>query len=189
MIVPIILAAGESSRMGMLKPLVEIDGETFLQRLIKILRSSKVGKITVVLGNRAEEIAEYVDLSECTIVINPEYKNGQLSSLRKAILSLPEEGVDGILVCLVDHPYISTHLVDQLIDAFYASKKEIVVPVYGKKRGHPVIFSNKMFSHILAASLEVGAREVLWNNPDKVLELNVNEPGVLKDIDYPEDIE
>ncbi len=189
MVVPIILAAGESSRMGRLKPLVEINGETFLQRLIKILRSSKAEGITVVLGNRSEEIVNYVDLSDCNIVINPEYKKGQLSSLRKAILSIPEEGVDGILVCLVDHPYISSNLIDQMIDIFYKSDREIVVPVYNKKRGHPVIFSNKMFPHLLAASLEVGAREVLWNNPNQILELKVDEPGVLKDVDYPEDIE
>jgi len=189
MIVPIILAAGESSRMGKLKPLLEIEGVTFLQRLIRILKFSKADDIVVVLGNRAEEIQKQTDLSECKVIINEDYKKGQLSSLKKAILNIPEEGVDGILVCLVDHPYISTSLVDKMISTFHNTDKQIIVPIYKGKRGHPVIFSQKLIPQLLVALPKVGAREVLWNNPELILELETEEPGILKDVDYPEDIE
>lgn len=189
MIVAVILAAGESKRMGTPKPLIEMEGETFLQRLIRILESSKADDIVVVLGNKSEEIRKQTDLSRCKVVINKDYKKGQLSSLTKAILSIPEEGVEGILVCLVDHPFISTSLIDQMIDAFYKADEQIIVPIYKGKRGHPVIFSQQLFPELLVASPEIGAREVVWNNPGLVLELETKEPGILKDIDYPADME
>ena len=188
MIVAVILAAGESSRMGRPKPLLPIKEESFLQHIIGILKSSKVGAVKAVLGHKADEIQRKTDFSGCEVVINKDYKQGQLSSLITAINSLPKEGVDGILLCLVDHPYISTSLVNRMIDSFYQSEKYIIVPTYKAKRGHPVIFSNQLFPELLKASPKVGAREVLRNNPDKILELATEERGIIKDIDLPQDV-
>lgn len=184
MIVGIILAAGESTRMGTPKPLLKLNGETFLEHILSVLKASRIGTIKVILGHQAEQIRRRLSLNDVDVIINKEYKKGQLSSLVAGILSLEsEQSVDGIMVCLVDHPLVRVRLVDELIDRFYKSDKWIVVPKHEGKRGHPVIFSKALFPDLLKAPLEAGAKAVVRENQDKVLEVETEDEGVLIDID------
>jgi molybdenum cofactor cytidylyltransferase len=191
MIVAVILSAGESSRMGRPKALLPIDGVRFIEKIVTTLKLTRVRKIIVVLGHNAEEMRQKMADLPIEIVVNPDYKLGQLSSLSAALRHIESAddaaNVDGILVHLVDHPYISAELVTLMIDRFYQSKKLIVVPRYGERRGHPVIFSRSIFPELLAAPPEEGAKIVVHAHRSETLELVTEDKGVTIDIDTPEE--
>jgi molybdenum cofactor cytidylyltransferase len=179
MIVAVILSAGESSRMGRPKALLPIDGVRFIEKIVTTLKATSVGQIVVVLGHNVNELRRKMSDLPVDLVINPDYKQGQLTSLRAAIHSIETgrdpERVDGILVHLVDHPYINAELVNSMIERFYETKKLIVVPRYQNRRGHPVIFSRALFAELLAA------------HRDDTLEIDTNDEGAIIDIDTPEE--
>jgi len=191
MIIAVILSAGESSRMGRPKALLPIDGVRFIERIVATLKSTRVDEIITVLGHNAEEMRQKVSDLPVKIVVNQDYKQGQLSSLIAAIRSI-ESGenhhrVDAILVHLVDHPYINVDLVNLMIDRFYETKPLIVVPRYRGRRGHPVIFSRALFAELLAAPLDQGAKTVVHAHRDQTLEIDTDDAGVTVDIDTPEE--
>lgn len=187
MIVAVILAAGESRRMGRPKALLPIGGMTFLERIVSAFKSSKVGEIVVVLGHNAAELRSKIGHLPVRFVINPDYARGQLSSLHVAIRALDGEKVDGILVHLVDQPFLDSALVNRMIDRFYESKKTIVVPAYKRKRGHPVLFSKRLFQELLDAPLDQGAKAVVLAHPRETLEIETDDARVALDIDTPEE--
>jgi molybdenum cofactor cytidylyltransferase len=191
MIVAVILSAGESSRMGRPKALLPIDGVRFIEKIVTSLKSTRVGKIAVVLGHEAEEMRQKISDLPCEVVINPGYKRGQLSSLVAAIRNIEAgndaQSVDGILVHLVDHPYIDPTLVNSMIDRFYETKKLIVVPRYRDRRGHPVIFSRLLFAELLATPIDQGAKVVVHAHRNETLEIDTDDEGVTVDIDTPEE--
>jgi molybdenum cofactor cytidylyltransferase len=188
MIVAVVLSAGESSRMGRPKALLPIDGETFLERIVSTLKRTKVGKIIVVIGHNAAEIKQKIEHLPIEILINHQYRLGQLSSLHVAIRHLLDDSsCGGILVHLVDHPYIDPDLVDRMIEAADTSGKLIVVPRHQGKRGHPVILSRKLFDELLAAPLDQGAKTVVNAHPDETLAIDVDDRGVTIDIDTPDE--
>src|SRR5262245_35976882 len=189
MIVALVLSAGESSRMGRPKALLPINGVRFVEKIVSTLKSTNVGNIIVVLGHNAEEIQRKISDLPVTILINHDYKRGQLSSLQVAIRHLESSGspVDGILVHLVDHPYINAQLVNSMINRFYETKKLIVVPRFQGRRGHPVIFARALFVELLAAGTDQGAKPVVHAHRDDTLEIDTDDKGVLIDIDTPEE--
>jgi molybdenum cofactor cytidylyltransferase len=191
MIVAVVLSAGESSRMGRPKALLPVDGVRFIEKIVATLKSTRVGEIIVVLGHNAEEMRQKINDLPVTIVVNPNYKQGQLSSLIAAINTIQSskrsESVDGILVHLVDHPYINPDLVNSMIDRFHETKKLIVVPRYQGRRGHPVIFSSALFAALLAAPLDQGAKAVVQAHRGDTLEIDTEDEGVTIDIDTPEE--
>lgn len=191
MIVAIVLSAGESSRMGSPKALLPIGGVVFIERIVQSLKATKVGKIVVVLGHNAAEIEKKIACLPVTVVVNEDYAKGQLSSLIAAVRSLEAdkdaEKVDGILVHLVDHPFINPALVNQMVERFYALKKLIVVPRHKGRRGHPVLFSRELFPELLSTPLELGAKAVVHAHRDETLEIETEYEGVTIDIDTPEE--
>lgn len=176
MIAGVILAAGESRRMGFPKPLLPYKGTTFLGHLVDVLRG-QVDPLIVVLGHNADRIPVILG---ATVVINPNYHLGQLSSLQSAISNLKSAA----LVCLVDHPCIDRALVANLLAAYQEHRPPILIPTYGGRRGHPMIFSPELFPELLAAPLDQGARVVVHRH--QAMELPVNDEGVLQDLDDPE---
>jgi molybdenum cofactor cytidylyltransferase len=189
MIAAIVLSAGESSRMGSPKALLGIDGETFIEAIVSSLKETRVGKILVVLGHNAEQLRPKVESLGVTVVVNPDYKKGQLSSLIAAVRSLETgtAGVEAILIHLVDHPCVNPSVVNEMIDRFYASKKLIIIPTYKGKRGHPVLLSNRLFPELLSAPVDQGAKVVVRGHPEDTLELATEDEGVIIDIDTPEE--
>lgn len=177
--------------MGSPKALLPIEGKTFIERIVSTLQQTKVGKIIVVLGHNAEEMEQKIGHLPVTVVVNRDYAKGQLSSLIAALRSLETEEVAGevvgLLVHLVDLPFLNPTLVDAMIDSFYSSKKLIVVPRHKGKRGHPVIFSRKLFPELLRAPLDQGAKAVTRAHRDETLEIETDDEKVLFDIDTPED--
>ncbi|HXK28479.1 MAG TPA: nucleotidyltransferase family protein [Candidatus Binatia bacterium] len=187
MIVAVVLSAGESSRMGRPKALLPVDGETFIEKIVGALARTRVGKIIVVLGHDAETLKRRLEHLAVAFLVNADYKSGQLSSLQTAVRRLQSDReCDGMLVHLVDHPYISSTLVDVMIEQFYVAKKLIVVPRCQGKRGHPVIFSRALFAELLNAPLDQGAKAVVNAHRDETLEIETDDPGIAVDIDTPE---
>ena len=186
MVNAIILAAGESKRMGKLKPLLKFKDKTFLDQIISALKLSDVDMITVVLGAEAETVKKSVDLSGTKVLVNEAYERGQLSSLIIAIENAPEE-TEAVLLCLVDNPFITKEVVNKIISTFKETNSPIIVPVFNKKRGHPTLFSKSLFDELLDAPEAQGARYVLYSNEKRVLELETSESGILIGIDTPED--
>jgi len=182
----VILAAGESSRMSSPKALLTFQGRPFLEHLIQVTQHPRVGPRRIVLGANAEEIRGQLKLDPAMVVVNPDWKLGQLSSIHAALRSLPAGTTDGVMLCLVDHPLITAHLVGELIESFYKSGKPIVLPSYSGKRGHPVIFSSTLYSELFAAPLETGARAVVWAHAAEVLEVPTIEEGVVLNLNDPE---
>jgi molybdenum cofactor cytidylyltransferase len=186
MIHAIVLAAGESRRMGMPKPLLRFGSTTFLGQIVSTLRQSRIGRITVVLGAEAERIRESIDLSGVDVVVNEGYAEGQLSSLIAGLKALPGQA-EAAVVCLVDNPFITAILVDQIIHRFRQTLGPIVVPVVSGRRGHPALFSNRLFADLLAAPPQEGARHVLRAHPELIHEVDTSEQAILIHIESPDD--
>jgi molybdenum cofactor cytidylyltransferase len=186
MINAIVLAAGESKRMGKPKSLLGFGDTTFLGQIVSVLRRSVVDRITVVLGADAETIQRSIDLSGADVVINKDYRKGQLSSLIAALENAPPD-TDAILVCLVDNPFISATVVNKIVHTFTETGSPIVVPVFNKKRGHPALFSRSLFDALANAPAEEGARHVVYSNEDKVVEIEMPQSSIVISIDTPED--
>ena len=187
MIVAVVLSAGESSRMGRPKALLPIDGETFIERIVAALKQTRVGKIIVILGHNASELQPKISHLPVEILINTDYKLGQLSSLQLAVRHLQlDHDCDGMLVHLVDHPYLTPALVQEMIRRFYETKKRIIVPKFHGKRGHPVIFSRELFAELLSAPVDQGAKAVVNAHRADTLEIETEEAGIALDIDTPE---
>jgi molybdenum cofactor cytidylyltransferase len=182
----VILSAGASSRMGRPKALLPYREGTFLEHLIAVTRHPRIGVTRIVLGAGAEVIRTVAKLDPSIIVLNTEWEQGQLSSICAGLRNLEEVGIDGIILCPVDHPLVSARLVDELVERFYEDKKAIVLPTYKGRRGHPVIFSSELFGELLAAPADKGARAIVWTHAADVLEIRTDEEGVVLNINDPE---
>jgi molybdenum cofactor cytidylyltransferase len=187
MIIAVVLSADESSRMGRPKALLPIGGQKFIERIITVLGQSRVDRSIVVLGHDADQLRRQIEHLPVEVVINPDYHSGQLSSLQAAIRGIEnDDRCEGILVHLVDHPFIDVALVDALIQRFCETKKLIVVPRYKGKRGHPVLFSRDLFKELLNAPLDQGAKAVVNAHRQETLEIEWQDEGITLDIDTPD---
>lgn len=181
-----ILSGGESRRMGAPKALLPYQGKTFLEHLIEVTRHPRVGVTRIVLGAGADDIREKLGLDSVSVVLNLDWARGQLSSIQAAVRSLPTAGTEGLILCPVDHPMVSARLIAKLIDAFDSTAKTIVLPTYRGRRGHPVIFRANVYRELLEASVDVGARQVVWAHGAEVLEVATDEEGVTLNLNDPE---
>jgi molybdenum cofactor cytidylyltransferase len=186
MLAGLILAAGESSRMGRDKALLDYHGRTFLEHILVTLRTAELARVAVVLGHHAEEIQRAVKLQGARVVFNPDYRRGQTSSFQAGLKALESEGVGAVVLCLVDHPAISCEVVKHLIGAHKKSRAPVVIPTYQGHRGHPVLIARPLFAELLALSPDEGANTVVRKYREDTRFVEVNDPGVLLDIDDPE---
>ena len=187
MISGILLAAGESRRMGSPKALLRYQGQSFIERICQAYFTAGVDELIVVLGARAEVLRQAIPVHPTLhIVENPRYFQGQLSSLMVGIGALSVES-EAAIVNLVDHPLIAATTISALLSSFRVNPSPILIASYNGKRGHPVLFSRQIYGEILAAPLDQGAKFVVRKDPSRVCELPLDDPGILADIDTPED--
>jgi molybdenum cofactor cytidylyltransferase len=187
MISGLLLAAGESRRMGSPKALLRYQGQTFIERICSAFLAAGVDELIVVLGARAEELRRALPVHpDLRTVVNSRYFQGQLSSLMVGIGALSPDS-EAVVANLVDHPLVSAATIKALIDSFRAAPLPILVASYQGRRGHPVLFSSHIYGEILAAPLDQGAKVVVRKDPSRVRELPLDDPGILADIDTPED--
>ena len=186
MTVGIILAAGESKRMGTAKQLLPWGKTIVLQRVIDMAAGSCLERVILVLGYRADEIANRIRLPDkARIVVNETYREGMASSLKCGIRNAPA-ATEAFMLILGDQPFIEVTVFNHLIAAHHAGSGGITIPTYDGKRGHPVVFSSRYREELLAVS-DQGAREVLSRHIDAIIELTMPSPYILSDLDTPED--
>ncbi|MCK4546859.1 MAG: nucleotidyltransferase family protein [Candidatus Eisenbacteria sp.] len=181
----IILAAGESSRMGTPKALLEFEGRTFVRIICERMREAGIGKVVAVIGAGKEEIQREADPGDIEWAVNEDYRRGQLSSLWCGLEAI--RGAEGAVMTLVDHPVVEAATYRSLIEAFKQTPEHIVIPTVGGRRGHPIVFGAGHFCRFLEAPLDVGARWVVSGGVVPVREIPVKDEGVRADIDTPED--
>jgi molybdenum cofactor cytidylyltransferase len=178
----IILAAGESKRMGSPKMLLKFNGRTMIENVIVNVTESKVDKIMVVLGAYREALAEQIGKLPVRYCYNDNYKKGMLSSVQCGFRNLPSD-FKAALVFQGDQPLITSNAINKVIDAYLSSEKGIVIPVYKDKRGHPLLIDRKYRDEIAKLSPEKGLHSLAYNFPDDVLEVETTESGILRDFD------
>jgi molybdenum cofactor cytidylyltransferase len=185
MIAGIILAAGASRRMGSPKAMLQYRGETFLNRLIRVA-GQVADRIVVVVGPPyAEQIRNHA-IAGASFATNPAPERGQLSSLQIAAAALPADA-DGFFFIPVDCPAVAGETVQRLAAAFARRDPQtlFVIPRCGGRRGHPVFAARPIASELLALPAEAQAREVVHRHVSQTLYVDVDDPGILADIDDP----
>jgi molybdenum cofactor cytidylyltransferase len=181
----IILAAGESKRMGMPKALCQWGQGTFLEAVVSALREAEIQNIGVVLGALEQEIRAHGLPNGIQVWSNPNYYQGQLSSLQVALKNQSPE-ILGTVVALVDHPATESKTIRALIHAFKNDSSKVIRPSYQEQKGHPILIGRHWWADIVSASTILSLRDMLSRHPEKVITTGVNDPGILLDIDTPE---
>ena len=173
----IILAAGESRRMGYPKALLRYREETFLDRLVGLF-SARCAPVIVVLGAEAERVRAGLRRT-AAFVVNGDYTQGMTSSLKCGLRALPEEA-EGVLFTLVDHPAVAAETLDALLAA---PRPLLRVPCYRGRRGHPVWFRRELAGEFLALDAGGAARDVVRAHAAETEVLELEDPGIVADID------
>jgi molybdenum cofactor cytidylyltransferase len=186
MISAIVLAAGESARMGTPKALLPLGRGTFLSIICGRLAAAGADDVVVVLGAHAEAVRDAGVIPSVRIVVNEAYRDGQLSSLQCGVRAVPAAAL-GALVTLVDHPLIEVSTYRGLRDAGGKAPDLIFVAEYRGRGGHPVVFPRAVFDELLSAPRCGGARAVVRKDPSRVRRVTFDDPGIVADIDTPEE--
>ncbi|MPZ71709.1 MAG: NTP transferase domain-containing protein [Nitriliruptorales bacterium] len=183
----LLLAAGEGRRFGGPKALVELDGQTLLERGVGVLRAARLHPVVVVLGAAAEEVRSTADLDGCMVVVNREWTNGMGSSLRLGLARLTPAAT-GAVVTLVDQPLVTAAAIERLTVA-WRNGAVAAVATYGGQPANPVLLDASIWIDVAAQAVgDVGARQFLRGHPELVTAVVCDDAGAPDDIDTPEDL-
>lgn len=186
--VAILLAGGESSRMGTPKPLLDWGGRPLIEYQVSQLREAGADTVIVVLGHRADEVLPFVHRAGAQAIINELYAEGRASSVRVAAGALPESA-DAVVVLNVDQPR-PAWVTRSLLDEHHRSRALITVPAFEGKRGHPVIFDARLAPELREVrEATEGMRAVMQAHESEVLEVAFDSPVVVLDMNVPEEYE
>jgi molybdenum cofactor cytidylyltransferase len=185
----VILAAGTSTRMGQAKQLLPLGGTTVLARTIDNVRSAGLVEMVLVLGASAEAIRRQLPqslLEGLKVVVNQAYRQGMASSLREGLSALdPQTG--GALIILGDQPFVRPQTLHQIMAGYHRSGAQIVIPSHQGKRGNPVLLSRSVFPEVMALEGDTGCRAIFPSHLEAILKVEVEDPGILLDIDNQDD--
>ncbi len=184
----ILLAAGSSSRMGRPKPLSRLGGKPLLAHSLDALRASRVREIIVVLGSDAESIRRGVPLDGTRVVLNARFAEGMSSSIRAGVQAASERA-EAFLIVLGDQPLVAAATIAGLIARYQTTHGLAVVPTFRGRRGNPVLFDRSLLPEIQTIRGDIGCRALLSAHAAEVVELPVDDPGILLDVDTPHDLE
>jgi molybdenum cofactor cytidylyltransferase len=186
----IVLAAGKSSRMGRTKATLPLDGgDTFLSRIVRTFSAASVEDVVVVVGHDADAIVASFSGRDAAarFVDNPDYDQGQLSSLVAGLRVVDRPGVVAVLVTLVDVPLVSASTVRAVVERYRQTRAPVVRPVRGGDHGHPVLIDRSLFDAIRKADPATGAKPIIRANVSAAGDVVVDDPGAFSDVDTPED--
>jgi molybdenum cofactor cytidylyltransferase len=187
MISAIVLAAGESRRMGQPKMLLPWGESTVLGQVISVLRSAGVEDIVTITGGFREQVEAIATRKGSRVVFNPEYaSNEMLSSIQCGLRSLKAEA-EATLICLGDQPQVQERSVRRVTETFEKSRSRLVVPSYQMRRGHPWLVARSLWGEILAMMSPQSPRDLLNAHSNEIEYVNVDNPSILQDLDTPED--
>ena len=184
----IILAAGQGSRVGKNKALLEIKGIKFLEMIVSSLRKAGFDWILVVGGAEGDSVRKEAERLHANFALNEGWQRGQFSSLKTGLAKLGS-GLRGGMVVLVDHPFVSSDTYRSLVSTFAGSPESIVIPTYEGKRGHPVIIPKEFIVEINEAPDRLTLRDIIRKHDRDILYQSVQDGGIVENIDSPEDLE
>lgn len=180
----VVPAAGASTRMGKPKALLDAGGRSFVSAVVGALAGGGCDPVVVVVGPGQDEVMRRAKATGALTLVNPEPGEGPITSLRMAITALGA-AVRGVAVLPVDHPGVKPETVARLVEAFLERDVPLVLPTSGGRRGHPAVFSHTLFPALLDPALQGGARTVVHAHLSEALSVEVDDAGILADIDTP----
>jgi molybdenum cofactor cytidylyltransferase len=187
-ITAILLAAGESRRMGVPKPLIDWAGETLIEYQIHQLRDAGINNVIAVLGHGSDEVRPLAQRAGATAVLNDLYAEGRASSLRAGAAAVPP-GTAEIAVLNVDQPRPAS-VIRRLLEEHVASGALITLPIYDGKSGHPAFFCGSLLPELCTVDdATEGLRAIVHRHATDVREVAFDRPIVLLDINTREDYE
>ncbi len=189
----LILAAGEGRRAGGPKALLKLEGKTFLEIAIGHLRQAGLDPVVAVLGARAGEIRKVVDRQGALLADNPDWPRGMFSSLQVGLRALAAEqrgepGPEGVVVSLVDHPFVQCSTIRRLLESFDPAEVDALLPRHRGRSGHPVLLGRRVLDAVLEADRDATLRDLLFQKGVRVKRLEVDDPGILKNINRAQDL-
>ncbi|MFW6075139.1 MAG: NTP transferase domain-containing protein [Chloroflexota bacterium] len=184
----IVLAAGGSSRLGQPKQLLAVGGQPLLQHTLNAVRECKLDHNILVLGAASDAIIERIETEDFTVVMNPDYRSGQSTSLRAALDALDPDAA-GVVVFLGDQPLVDPMIVSRLVRQFDPDHHAAVRPRYSDGPGNPVLLGKSIFHELLQLSGDIGARDVLHAHRSRILDVDANERMTPADVDTEDDYE
>jgi molybdenum cofactor cytidylyltransferase len=184
----IILAAGEGRRFGQCKATALLDGKNFLEVIAGNLKGIQCEPIIVVGGRDAETIKNEASRLGIDYAINTDWEKGQFSSLKAGLAKIKDD-VCGVLVTLVDHPFVTAETYKLMKAAFAKLPKRILIPIYEHRRGHPIIMPGEIMKQIIMAPDDISLRDIIKNHESMVVQFRCDDSGVIKDIDTRDDLE
>jgi molybdenum cofactor cytidylyltransferase len=184
----ILLAAGESRRMGELNKLtLQVAGVPLLRRTASILLASGLGEIVVVVGHEEQVARALLDDLPVRLVSNPRYAQGQMTSVYRGMEALSEP-CKGVMVCLSDQALLEVDDINRLVGAFlHRCPTSVLVPTWQGRRGNPIIVAWQHRAAILGGAHNLGCKRLIQHNPDLVTPLEMDNDHVVFDLDTPED--
>ena len=189
----VLLAAGVSSRYGGRNKLLEpVDGEAMVRRAARTLLVAGLDPVVVVLGHEADQVRELLSDPADSVgagldfVHNPEYDDGQATSVAVGVSALPED-VDAAVFALGDMPWVDPTTVEGLVDAYRAGAGTALAAAFEGERGNPVLWDARHFDALADQSGDVGGRDLLLSTEDAAL-VETGDPGVRRDVDRPGDL-
>ena len=182
----IVLAAGESKRMKVPKLLLPFGEKTMIEKVIENVIQSEVFRILVVLGSYRDEILGAISHLPVSCCYNEDYSKGMLSSVQCGLRNLPVQ-YDAVLFFPGDQPMIEPYVINTIIDTYRKTGKGIIIPVYRRKRGHPLLVAFKYRNAVETLSDEESLRSLALKYRNDVFEVNTRSPGILKDFDTKKD--
>jgi len=186
MITAIILAAGQSKRMGQPKMILSWGKTTVLGQVIATFKAAGVEDILVVIGGDGELIEASVGDSVRT-VFNPDYANGEMLSSIQAGLEVLKPEVGAVLIGLGDQPQVRERSVQSVLEEYTKSRESLIVPSFQMRRGHPWLVARQHWEEILIMHFPESPRDFLNRHANDICYVEVDDPGTLKDLDTPED--
>ena len=183
----VILAAGASKRLGKPKQLLVFEGETLLKRAVKTALASGCRPVIIVLGAETEKMKSQIEEFEIKIIENPDWQDGMGTSIQIGVreLSKIRPDISGAVLMVCDQPFVSVNLIARMVEKFRASDAPLVACSYGNTLGVPALFSRRLFPELLALNADKGAKKVIYEHLENVIEIPF-EAGAI-DVDTEQD--
>jgi len=189
MIWAVVLAAGESKRMGEAKQLLPFGRSTVIETVVQSVIRSSVDETLVVLGAARDRVEAVLRKFDVKLTVNPDFAKGMLSSVQWGIRHLPQTA-QAVLVVLGDQPWASTETANLVVGEYRRTDKGLVLPVHAGSDGHPLLVDLRKYrAEIDRLSPEVGLRQLLTLHPEDICRFEVEDPNISRDLDTPGDYE
>ena len=188
----IILAAGASVRFGQLKQLIKLRGKYLVEWVLDAALKSRLDIVVLVLGHENQSILQALGTKarhpQLAVVINHRYREGQSSSLKAGLKSV-RQAFSSVMYLLGDQPMINSNTINHLLGQFRETEKDICVPVFEGKRGNPTVFKRPIYEELMMIDGDIGARNIIRKNSERVLYVEIKDPLCFFDIDSQDDLQ